>query len=92
MEKKLQFKPSFIKYGLVFSLIIVACLILVSFSMKNMKFAAPADEGYYLKYATYIAENGISGFPDLFKDYIQNNQNWLFPNPLRICFIIFSLA
>ena len=90
MEKKLHFKFSYIKYGLVFLLMIIAYLILVSSGMKNIKFAAPVDEGYYLKYATHIAENGISGFPDLFKDYIQNKQNWLFPNPLRIGFITLS--
>ena len=90
MEKKLHFKFSYIKYGLVFLLINIVSFTLVFSSMKNIKFAAPVDEGYYLKYATHIAENGVSGFPDLFKDYIQNNQNWLFPNPLRIGFITLS--
>jgi len=90
MEKKSHFKFSYIKFGSVFLLIIIAYLILASSSMKNIKFAASVDEGYYLKYATYITEKGISGFPDLFKDYIQNKHNWLFPNPLRIGFITLS--
>jgi len=48
-----------------------------------------ADEGCYLKYATYIADNGIAGFKTLFKLYVQDKTN-IFPNPLRSGFIILS--
>jgi len=90
MEKKSQPKKSKSKDFIIILLILAISFTAISLSFKNMKFAAGADEGYYFKYASYIGEKGISGFSDLFKDYVQNQQHWLFPNPLRIGFIILS--
>lgn len=78
------------KYPLVILLILSVSLTAMSFSFKNIKFAENADEGYYLQYANYIGHKGLGGFQDLFKGYIENQQNWFFPNPLRIGFIILS--
>lgn len=71
-------------------LIILISFFLIFSSFKYLRFAERVDEGYYLKYATYINNNGIGKFPDLFKDYIENKDNWLFPSPLRIGFILLS--
>jgi len=73
-------------------LILVICILfcLLSMSMSNITFASKADEGYYLSYASYIANNGLSSFPKLFKFYLENKENWVYPNPLRIGFIILS--
>lgn len=90
MEKKSQSKASPKPYILALLFIFAVSFTAISFGFKNLKFAANADEGYYLKYAAYIGDKGISGFPDLFRDYTENQQNWLFPNPLRIGFIILS--
>jgi 4-amino-4-deoxy-L-arabinose transferase-like glycosyltransferase len=64
----------------------VSCFIVIS-TFKGMQFAPQADEGYYFKYASHILHNGLGGFPLLFKDYTEDQQNWLFPNPLRIGYI-----
>ncbi len=64
--------------------------VLLCSTFKYIQFAVTTDEGYYFKYATYIAKNGIMGFPGLFSDYIQNNGHWLFPSPIRIGYIIIS--
>lgn len=92
MEKKLQSKAQSKIYLLAALFILAVSFTFVSFGFKNMQFATGADEGYYFKYATYIGQKGITGFPDLFSDYIQNQQNWVFPNPLRIGFILLSTA
>jgi 4-amino-4-deoxy-L-arabinose transferase-like glycosyltransferase len=90
MERKSHSKTSSKTYLLTLFFIFVVSFTIISSSFHNIKFADSADEGYYLKYATYIGDKGVSGFQDLFKDYIENQQNWLFPNPLRIGFIILS--
>jgi len=90
MEKKSQSKASPKLSILALLFIFAVSFTAISFGFKNLKFAANADEGYYLKYAAYIGDKGVSGFPDLFRDYTENQQNWLFPNPLRIGFIILS--
>lgn len=63
---------------------------MIFLSLKDISFAKKADEGYYLKYATYISSKGIKGFSELFRDYLENQENWIFPSPLRVGFIILS--
>lgn len=90
MEKKSYFEFSPRTYNLIFLLILSVSYLLISISLRYIKFAAPVDEGYYLKYATYISKNGISGFSVLFKEYVNNQQHWVYPNPLRIGFIVIA--
>jgi 4-amino-4-deoxy-L-arabinose transferase-like glycosyltransferase len=90
MEKRSYPKPYSRKYSLLFILIVFISCLLILISLKNIHFAGQADEGYYLKYASYIAKEGIMGFSDLFKDYLRNQENWVYPNPLRIGYIILS--
>ena len=80
------------KYTLLFIIIILFSFSLIFPSLKNVKYFPEADEGYYLKYATYISTNGIGNFHELFKDYIENKNNWLYPSPLRIGYILLSAA
>jgi len=77
-------------YNLIFLLILSIAIAVISTSLKNIQFMSGVDEGYYLRYAHFIGENGILGFRELFKEYINNQSNWLFPNPLRVGFIILS--
>jgi len=90
MAKRLQFKTSSKKYLLLALLVIAASVTLISSDFKNIRFAENADEGYYFYYANYIGHAGFGGIKDLFKGYIENQQNWVFPNPLRIGFITIS--
>ncbi len=92
MEKKYYRLLSVNAYGLLFLLALAVSFTLISVSLKDVEFASGADEGYYLRYASYIGEHGIRGFPDLFKNYIQDQRDWLYPNPLRAGFIILSSA
>lgn len=92
MEKKSCLELTFRTYMLVFLLVLSISFTLISFSFEHLNFATTADEGYYLKYATYIGEKGLCGFPILFKNYIDNQQHWVYPNPLRAGFIILSAA
>lgn len=82
-------KPNFNSHMLIFALLVIVSSFLL-LSMKNMKFAERADEGYYLRYASAIADKGLSEFRNLFTGYIENEKDWVYPNPLRIGFIILS--
>jgi 4-amino-4-deoxy-L-arabinose transferase-like glycosyltransferase len=73
-----------------FILLCVICTILVFSSFKYLEFYGGADESYYLRYATLANEDGLTAFQGMFKDYISDSQNWVFPNPLRIAFITIS--
>ena len=75
---------------LAFLLVLAVSFTLTSLSIKDVEFASGADEGYYLRYASYIGEHGLGGFADLFKNYIENQKDWLYPNPLRMGFIALS--
>ncbi len=81
---------STLQYRLVLFLIIAVAITLISSTFRKIQFFPAADEGYYLKYAVFISEKGLLGFSELFKAYIHNQGNWLFPNPLRVGFIILS--
>lgn len=71
-------------------LIIALGVSFVSMSLPGTEFFPRADEGYYLKYATVIAEKGLSGLSGLYFEYVSTPQSWVFPNPLRVGFIIIS--
>lgn len=77
-------------YDAIFILVCIICTILLSSSLKNIKYYDGADEGFYLQYATVVNENGLAAFPGIFENYISHSQMWVFPNPLRIAFILLS--
>ncbi len=87
-NKRTPISPAY----LIFALVLCLCLTLISTGLKDVKFASGADEGYYLKYASYIGEHGLGGFPDLFKNFIGDQKNWLFPSPIRMGYIALSSA
>ncbi|MBI4227115.1 MAG: glycosyltransferase family 39 protein [Candidatus Omnitrophica bacterium] len=46
------------------------------------------DEGYYLRYATQIAQQGLRGFPALFLEYTgRPDTHQVFPPPIRVATI-----
>lgn len=76
------------KRHILFLVIIVSILIFPT--IKYVNFAKNADEGFYLRYANAISNKGIAEFRNLFTEYINNKENWVFPNPLRIGSIIIA--
>lgn len=91
MEKKSYLKlPSTITNRIFLLVVVFFSIILILISFKDIHFAGRADEGYYLKCATHVAQKGISGFPDLFKIYFENPQHRITQNPLRVGYIILA--
>lgn len=86
----LRVPKNIIKEDYIFLLLILICAVLVFSSFKYVIFHTGADEGYYLKYASIVSENGIKAIPSLFGNYISNQKDWVYPNPLRIAFILIS--
>ena len=85
-----KIKSAVDSYDLAFILVcIVSSLLLIS-SFQYLVFGDGVDESYYLRYGTLVSQEGFSAFPRLFKGYISDSQNWLFPNPLRVAFIAIS--
>lgn len=83
----MNFKKTFTRGDLVFVLLVIACAVLVLAGFKHLIFFEGADEGYYFRYAAVLNEYGPGVFPALFRIYINDQSNWVFPNPLRIAFI-----
>ncbi|MDO8662283.1 MAG: glycosyltransferase family 39 protein [Candidatus Omnitrophota bacterium] len=81
---------STLQYRLILFLIIAVAVTLISPTFKKIQFASGVDEGYYFKYAAFISAKGLSGFSELFKGYLGNQEHWLFPSPLRAGYIILS--
>lgn len=86
MNVKALFADSLRRY---FPRVVAIALVTLSALMlfpgiPSVQFAAGADEGYYLSYATNIRHNGVSAFPRLFSEYIGDSRHWVFPNPLRV--------
>lgn len=71
-------------------IILFIVFLLVFLSVQKVDYRAAHDEGYYLRYADYISNNGLGGFRDLFSGYIRDQESWVFPNPLRIGYILLS--
>ncbi len=46
-----------------------------------------ADEGYYIGYATRIAQGGVGELPVLAREYIEEPRHHRFPNPLRAAYL-----
>lgn len=90
MEKKSYPNFSSRTNNLFLLLILSVSCTLILFSLGQIHFAVGADEGYYFRCATYIAQKGISGFPDIFKVYFENPQHQITQNPLRVGFIILA--
>ena len=73
--------------GPVLCSLLVVTAVVIAVTLPGMQYANGADEGYYLKYALYIMNEGLAGFPDLFEDYLQDRAHWQYPNPLRVGYI-----
>ena len=82
-------KAGKINYFIILFLIICIFISLLS-TFAYMRYGAGIDEGYYLAYASFISKNGISSYKELFNEYSLNPKRWVFPNPLRIGFILIS--
>ncbi|MBI3318738.1 MAG: glycosyltransferase family 39 protein [Candidatus Omnitrophica bacterium] len=69
---------------------VLACILsfsaaLVLPTLEVVKIQQRADEGYYLKYATRVAQEGLGAFPKLFQDYLTGaSVHQYFPPPSRL--------
>jgi len=90
MERRLISEFLTDKHTFVFFGLLLVSFTLIQLSLENIEFVILADEGFYLKYGTYIGDHGIRGFNKLFELYTQDPDN-RYPNPLRIGFILLSV-
>ncbi len=66
---------------------------LVGSTFKQVQYEATADEGYYLRYATRIAQGGLGEFPALFRDYLEDSSSsQYYPPPNRLTTILLGSA
>ncbi len=78
-----------IVYIAVLAVIFIAGIFL-RVSFLNVDFRSSADEGFYLKYAAYIAKEPGASLTKLVDEYLRHEDWQLFPNPLRAGQIIIS--
>jgi 4-amino-4-deoxy-L-arabinose transferase-like glycosyltransferase len=71
-------------------LLALAAGALVASTLGSVRYAENPDEAYYVAYAGHIAEHGLAGFRQLFADYAAEPARWLYPNPLRLGFILLA--
>jgi 4-amino-4-deoxy-L-arabinose transferase-like glycosyltransferase len=65
--------------------VVLLPIIIVQATVPSVVFRPGADEGWFLTYATRVAEQGPAAFPELFREYLRDAEarKW-FPSPLRI--------
>lgn len=68
--------------------VLALVVLLISPHMGSVQHQAQADEGFYLSYATFVADHGWSSFPRLFDAWLARDVNWIFPPPSRVAFIV----
>ena len=71
----------------------VTCIFVIGILLRLVFLAVPSyetefDEGYYLRYAVYLAQGKNASIAGLFDDYIRNTGLHTFPNPLRVGYTI----
>jgi len=78
------------KYKLLLLLILAVALTVIALSLRNVKFFDLLDEGFYLAYAKFINARGITHYWEIFRNFVQFENLWISPNPLRVGFYIIS--
>jgi hypothetical protein len=64
----------------------------LAFTLGSIRYAEQADEAWYLRYATEVSTRGVGILPQLFDRYLDHESSQVYPNPLRVLFILFSAA
>lgn len=59
-------------------------------TLGSVRYADNPDEAYYLAYAGHAGEHGLASFRQLFHDYLVEPARWLYPNPLRLGYILLA--
>lgn len=78
-------------FTLLLPLAVAAGLVIPT--LGQVRYQPGADEGYYLRYAARIADEGLAVFPRLFQEYLHGDpQKAYFPTPLRIGGLVLSAA
>jgi 4-amino-4-deoxy-L-arabinose transferase-like glycosyltransferase len=68
--------------------VLALVVVLIAPTMATVVHQPQADEGYYLAYSRALAEHGWGAFPGLFRAWLGNQSNWIFPPPSRVAFMV----
>jgi len=90
MEKGSSLRSQSARDSFIVALLLALSFSVIAVSLGRSFFARGVDEGYYLRYASYINAKGFLGCRDLFSSYLNRPQDWVFPNPLRIGYIFIA--
>jgi 4-amino-4-deoxy-L-arabinose transferase-like glycosyltransferase len=64
----------------------------VASSLPAVPSRARGDDQYYLRYLQTVSAGGLSAFPKLFEQWCANPVDRIFPSPLRVGFVVTSVA
>lgn len=67
--------------------LVVLCIVLVVPTLPRVTYQKRVDEGFYLHYMQRVGAGGLSVFPSLFQAYLDHQNLWILPNPLRVAFL-----
>lgn len=59
-------------------------------SLPAAKLDPDSDDGLYLLYMDTVHRQGLSAFPGLFEEWNREPDNWIYPPPSRVGFIVVS--
>ncbi|MCK6448216.1 MAG: glycosyltransferase family 39 protein [Planctomycetes bacterium] len=72
-----------------------ACLLLVvgwggylAATLARVHYAPNADEAWYVRYASELSTQGLDAFPALFERYLADPAVQIYPNPLRVLYLV----
>ena len=78
------FSSQIIPYIILLVILVVAGFIIFHNIPAVNSYAYASDEGTYFRQATIIKNEGFAGFKTITQSYMQNPQEQVMPNPLRI--------
>ena len=67
--------------------LLVAAAVLIR-SLPSVPYFPDSDDGYYLRYAAAVAEQGPAAFPRLFAEYTSDPRNFNYPPPNRLAYAL----
>ena len=51
---------------------------------------AASDDGYYVRFMTTVSQRGLGALPGLFERWNATREDWIFPPPSRVGFVVVS--
>jgi 4-amino-4-deoxy-L-arabinose transferase-like glycosyltransferase len=68
------------------ALLVVGIAALLASTLDDVGARGP-DEAHYRTYMSLVDQQGAAAYGSFFSDYVDNEERWLFPNPLRLAYI-----